>query len=193
MVREGRAAAADAAAEGDAVAEGAAAADGWREGGVFVAEGARVVGDVSLAGSCSVWYNAVIRADEAPVTIGAGSNVQDNAVIHVDEDFPVTLGEGVTVGHAAILHGCSVGDNSLVGMGAIVLDGATVGRDCIVGAGALVTQGTEVPDGHLALGSPARVVRALRPDEVVANRRNAETYVMLAQRELDGGADGRRA
>lgn len=174
MAQEGSAAAGDRGGAG-------------RGSGVFVAEGAHVVGDVTLTDSSSVWYNAVIRADEAPVTIGAGSNVQDNAVVHADEGFPVTLGEGVTVGHGAILHGCAVGDNSLVGMGAIVLDGASIGRDCIVGAGALVTQGTEVPDGHLALGSPARVVRALRPDEVVANRRNAETYVMLAQRRLAAG------
>ncbi len=152
------------------------------ESGAWVAPGARVVGDVTLEPDCSIWYNAVIRADEAPVTIGARTNVQDNAVVHVSAGHPVVLGEGVTVGHGAIVHGCTVGDNSLIGMGSIILDGARIGRDCIIGAGSLVTQDTVIPDGHMAFGSPAKVVRALRDDEVEANRANAASYVELSHR-----------
>lgn len=147
----------------------------------WIAPGAHVSGDVTLGPGCSVWYNAVIRADEGPVTIGANTNVQDCAVIHVSKGCPVTLGEGVTIGHGAIVHGCTVGDNSLVGMGAIVLDGAIIGRDCIVGAGSLVTQGTVVEDGTVVFGSPSRVARRMRDEDVAANRANAAEYVRLSQ------------
>ena len=148
----------------------------------WIAPGAHVLGDVTMGPGCSIWYNAVIRADEAPVTIGANTNVQDCAVIHVSRDCPVTLGEGVTIGHGAIVHGCTVGDNSLVGMGAIVLDGAVIGRDCIVGAGSLVTQGTHIPDGTVAFGSPAKVIRHMRDADVAANQANAAEYVRLASK-----------
>ena len=146
-----------------------------------LAPGAFVLGNATLAEECSVWYNAVVRADEAPISIGARTNVQDCAVVHVSANHPTSIGSGVTIGHGAIVHGCSVGDNTLVGMGAIVLDGARIGNDCIIGAGALVTQGTVIPDGSLAFGSPARVVRALSPQEVEANRANAQEYVRLAR------------
>lgn len=146
----------------------------------WIAPGAHVLGEATLGPESSVWYNAVIRADEAPVTIGARTNVQDCAVIHVSRDCPVVLGEDVTVGHGAIIHGCTVGDNSLIGMGAIVLDGAVVGRDCIVGAGALVTQGTTIPDGSVAFGSPAKVFRHMRDQDIEANHANAAEYVRLA-------------
>lgn len=146
-----------------------------------IAPGAQVLGDVTLGPHCSVWYNAVIRADEAPIVIGATSNIQDCAVIHVSRDHPVVLGEGVTVGHGAIVHGCSVGDNTLIGMGAIVLDGAVVGRDCIVGAGALVTQGMAIPDGSVVVGVPARSIRSMSEEDIAANRANAAEYVRLAQ------------
>ena len=148
----------------------------------WIAPGAHVLGDVTMGPGCSIWYNAVIRADEAPVTIGANTNVQDCAVIHVSRDCPVTLGEGVTIGHGAIVHGCTVGDNSLVGMGAIVLDGAVIGRDCIVGAGSLVTQGTHIPDGTVAFGSPAKVIRHMRDADVAANQANAAEYVRLTSK-----------
>ena len=148
----------------------------------WIAPGAHVLGDVTMGPGCSIWYNAVIRADEAPVTIGANTNVQDCAVIHVSRDCPVTLGEGVTIGHGAIVHGCTVGDNSLVGMGAIVLDGAVIGRDCIVGAGSLVTQGTHIPDGTVAFGSPAKVIRHMRDADIAANQANAAEYVRLASK-----------
>lgn len=148
---------------------------------VRVAPGAHVIGDATLGEHCTVWYNAVIRADEAPVTIGAKTNVQDCAVVHVSTGHPVSIGDGVTIGHGAIVHGCTVGSNSLIGMGAIVLDGAEIGSNCIIGAGALVTQGTRISDGHMAFGSPARVIRPLTEEEIRKNRENAQEYVRLAE------------
>ena len=148
---------------------------------VRIAPGAHVVGDATLGEQCSVWYNAVIRADEAAITIGTETNVQDGAVVHVSAGHPVLIGDGVTIGHGALVHGCTVGSNSLIGMGAIILDGAEVGSNCIVGAGALVTQGTHVPDGYMAFGSPAHVVRPLTKQEVETNRANAREYVRLAE------------
>ena len=148
---------------------------------VCVASGAHVIGDATLAEHCSVWYNAVIRADEAPITIGAHTNIQDCAVVHVSTGHPTSIGEGVTVGHGAIVHGCTVGANTLIGMGAIILDDAEIGRDCIIGAGALVTRGTCIPDGSMAFGNPARVIRSLTDEEIEANRANAAEYVRLAQ------------
>ena len=145
--------------------------------------GAVVSGDVTLEAGVSVWYNSVLRGDLAPIVIGKNSNVQENAVLHIDYDKPCILGEGVTVGHGAILHGCTVGDNTVVGMGAILLSGAQVGRDCIIGAGSLVTGKTVVPDGMLVLGSPARVIRPLTKEEIAHNRENASVYVTLAQKE----------
>lgn len=143
---------------------------------VVVLPGARISGAVTMGKGCSVWYNAVIRGDEEPITVGENTNIQDNAVLHTTEGTPLVVGSGVTVGHSAILHSCTVGDNTLIGMGAIVLDGAVVGSDCIVGAGALVTGGTVIPDGSMAFGSPARVVRPLREDEIAHNRANAAAY-----------------
>ena len=144
---------------------------------VVLLAGARVSGNVTMGKGCSVWYNAVIRGDEQYITVGENTNIQDNAVLHTSHRAPLIVGSGVTVGHSAILHSCTVGDNTLIGMGAIVLDCAEIGRDCIIGAGALVTGGTVVPDGHMVLGSPAKVVRALRPEEIEGNRANAEIYV----------------
>lgn len=155
-----------------------------QETSVRVAATASVSGDVSFGPKASVWHGAVVRADEAPITIGESTNVQDNAVIHVSPQKPVKLGRGVTIGHGAIVHGCEVGDNSLIGMGAIVLDGAVIGRDCIIGAGALVTQGVRIPDGSVAFGNPARVVRPIRPEEIASNRQNAQVYVELASEQL---------
>lgn len=143
---------------------------------VVLLEGARVSGQVTMGRGCSVWYNAVIRGDEAPISVGENTNIQDCAVLHTTEGYPLTVGSGVTVGHSAILHSCAVGDNTLIGMGAIVLDEAVVGRDCIIGAGALVTKGTVIPDGSMAFGSPAKVVRPLTPEEIESNRENARSY-----------------
>ena len=148
---------------------------------VVIALGAHVLGEATLGPRCSVWYNAVVRTDEAPITIGAETNIQDCAVIHVSTGHPTAIGEGVTIGHGAIVHGCTVGNNTLVGMGAIILDGAEIGRDCIIGAGALITKGTRIPDGSMAFGNPARVIRSLGKEEIAANRANAAEYVRLAQ------------
>ena len=142
----------------------------------FVADNTTVLGDVTLGPDSSVFFGAVLRGDRAPITIGAGSNIQDNCVVHVDYDYPVTVGDDVTVGHGAILHGCTVGDNTLIGMGAIVLNGARVGKNCLIGAGALVPQNAEIPDGSLAFGSPARVRSALDEDAVQTLRQAALAY-----------------
>ena len=121
----------------------------------FVAPGAVIRGEVHLAENSSVFYNAVLRGDRAPISIGEGTNIQDNCVVHVEYDLPVTVGKNVTVGHGAILHGCTVGDETLIGMGAIVLNGAQIGKSCLIGAGALVTQNAVIPDGCMAVGSRA--------------------------------------
>lgn len=150
----------------------------------YVAPTAVVEGAVRLGKGCSVWHGAVIRGDEAPIEVGADTNVQDNAVIHVGYGHGTSIGAGVTIGHSAIVHGCTVGDNTLVGMGAIVLNGAQVGRDCIIGAGALVTQDEVIPDGSVAVGSPAKVVRCTKIEEIAANEQNALDYVRLARQAL---------
>lgn len=143
----------------------------------FVAPNATVLGDVTLGANSSVFYGAVLRADVNSIDIGMGSNIQDGCTIHVDPPYPVVIGNGCTVGHGAILHGCAVGDNSLIGMGAIVLNGAQIGKNCIIGAGALVTQNTVIPDGSLVIGSPAKVKRSLTPEEIEGNRQTAENYI----------------
>ena len=147
----------------------------------LVFPGAVIVGDVKVGENCSIWYNAVIRADEDAIVIGDESNVQDNAVLHVTTGLPLTIGKGVTVGHGAILHSCTVGDNSLIGMGATVLDGAVIGRDCIVAAGAVVTPRTVIPDGSMVMGAPAKVKRELTAEEIDSNRVNARVYVDLKE------------
>lgn len=142
----------------------------------YIAPNATVVGDVHIGAGSSVFFGSVLRGDREPITIGEDTNIQDNCVLHTDAGFPIRIGRGCTIGHGAILHGCTIGDNTLVGMGAIVLNGAKIGRDCIIGAGALVPQGMEIPDGSLAFGSPAKVRRALTEEEVRSNRAAAEFY-----------------
>lgn len=142
----------------------------------FVAENATVRGSVTLGANSSVFFGAVLRGDRAPITIGAGTNIQDNCVVHVDYDHPVTVGENVTVGHGAIFHGCTVGDNTLIGMGAIVLNGAKVGSNCLIGAGALVPQNVEIPDGSLAFGSPAKIKGQLDEAAIAELRQAALDY-----------------
>ncbi len=144
---------------------------------VLICEGARVSGDVTLGRGVSVWYNAVLRGDEGAITVGENTNIQDGAVLHEEPH----VGAGGTVGHNAIVHGCTVGDNTLIGMGAIVLNGARIGSDCIVGAGALVTGRMDAPDGSMILGSPAKVVRALTEEEIEGNRRSAQGYLEAAE------------
>ena len=147
---------------------------------VYIADNATLVGDVRLGENVNIWYGAVLRGDCGQITIGDGSNVQDNCVLHEK----VTLGAGCTVGHGAILHGCTIGDNCLIGMGAIVLDGAKIGKDCLVGAGSLVTGKMDAPDGSLILGNPATVVKALKPEQIEATRQNGLHYVALAKQQL---------
>lgn len=148
----------------------------------WVAESAQVVGRVSLGENVSIWFNAVLRGDSDSLTIGAGSNIQDGSVLHADAGFPLVLGENVTVGHQVMLHGCSVGENSLIGIGAVVLNGARIGRNCLVGAGALVTEGKEFPDGSLIIGSPAKAVRELSPEQIAGLKLSALHYVSNGQR-----------
>ena len=143
----------------------------------FVAPNATVRGNVTVGEHCSVFFGAVIRAERDAIQIGEGTNIQDNCVLHVDEGFPMTVGRGCTVGHGAILHGCTVGDNSLIGMGAVVLNGAVIGKNCIIGAGALVPQNAVIPDGSLAVGCPTKVRRAVTEEDIAANRRSAAFYV----------------
>ena len=143
----------------------------------WVAESATVVGRVDLAAGANVWYGAVLRGDNEWITIGERSNIQDGSVLHTDSGMPLTLGDNVTVGHQVMLHGCTVGDGSLIGIQAVVLNGAKIGRHCLVGAGALVTEGKEFPDGSMIIGSPARVVRQLTPAQIEGLRRSAQHYV----------------
>jgi len=152
---------------------------------VFVADSAAVVGDVELGDGASVWYGASMRGDVHWITVGAGSNVQDNATVHVSRGtHPCRIGAGVTIGHNAVVHGCTIEEDVLVGMGAIVLDGAVIGAGSLVGAGALVTGGTLVPPGSLVLGSPGRVVRELSAEEMDRNRANAAHYVRMSRMYL---------
>ncbi len=128
---------------------------------VWIAPGAHVIGRVTLGDRAGIWFGAVLRGDNEPIIVGAGTNIQENSVLHTDWGFPLTIGADCTIGHKAMLHGCSIGDGTLIGMSATVLNGARIGRGCLIGAGALVTEGKEIPDGALVVGSPARVVRML--------------------------------
>ena len=150
--------------------------------GHFVADNATLIGSVRLGDSSSVWYNCVLRGDNDWLVIGARSNIQDGSVLHTDPGIELVVGEGVTVGHMAMLHGCRIGDNALIGIGTTVLNGARIGNNCIVGAHALVTENKEFPDGSLILGSPARVARELSAEEIANIRLSADVYVRNAQR-----------
>ncbi|MFT3955110.1 MAG: gamma carbonic anhydrase family protein [Piscinibacter sp.] len=152
----------------------------------WVADSAQVIGRVDLHEGASVWFGAVLRGDNERITIGRGSNVQDGSVLHSDPGFPLTLGEDVTVGHMVMLHGCTIGDGSLVGIQAVVLNGAKIGRNCLVGAGALVTEGKEFPDGSLIMGSPAKVVRQLSPEQFERVRQGAVHYAEKSARYRKG-------
>lgn len=151
----------------------------------FVASGARIVGDVRLEEGASVWYNAVLRGDSASIVVGARSNLQDNVSVHVDAGHGVVIGTDVSVGHNAVVHGCEIGDGSLIGMGSVVLSGARIGAGCLIAGGAVVLEGTVVPDGSLVAGVPAKVRRALTDDERAGLLRNAETYLRHTTRHAD--------
>jgi carbonic anhydrase/acetyltransferase-like protein (isoleucine patch superfamily) len=154
----------------------------------WVAENATLIGSVVLGNNTSVWFNAVIRADNDVITIGDDSNIQDGAVLHVDMGVPLTIGKGVTVGHQAMLHGCTIGDNSLIGIQAVVLNKAVVGKNCIIGAHALVPEGMQIPDNSLVMGVPAKVVREISPQQAMMLPLSAQHYVFHSQhfaRELE--------
>jgi carbonic anhydrase/acetyltransferase-like protein (isoleucine patch superfamily) len=150
------------------------------DGGAWIAPSAHVVGQVVIAAQCGVWFGAVVRGDNEPIHIGQGSNVQEGAVLHTDPGFSLSIGEGVTIGHQAMLHGCTVGDGCLIGIQAVVMNGAVLGRECLVAAGALITEGKSFPDRSLILGSPAKAVRTLSGGELEALRQSAEVYIAKA-------------
>ena len=149
---------------------------------VLICDGARVSGDVTLGRGVNIWYNAVLRGDDGSITVGEDTNIQDGAVLHEE----TRVGAGCTIGHNAIVHGCSVGDNTLIGMGAVILNGARIGSNCIVGAGALVTGKMDAPDGSMILGNPAKVVRALTEAETAGNQASAQGYLAAAERYRRG-------
>ena len=148
----------------------------------WVAESAQVMGRVTLADGASIWYGAVLRGDNDHIRIGRNSNIQDGSVLHTDHGKPLTVGEGVTVGHQVMLHGCTIGDNSLVGIQSVILNGARIGKNGIVGAGAIVTEGKEFPDGVLIVGAPAKVVRELTAEQIERLQQSSAHYVEQAQR-----------
>jgi carbonic anhydrase/acetyltransferase-like protein (isoleucine patch superfamily) len=156
------------------------------EGDYWIAHNATVLGRVELGSQASIWFSAVLRGDTEPITIGEGSNIQDGAVLHTDAGFPLTVGRNCTIGHQAILHSCTVGDNSLVGMGATVLNAAKIGRNCLIGAKALITEGRTIPDNSLVIGMPGKVVRVLSEDEIEGLTKSALHYAENWKRYVRG-------
>ncbi len=151
----------------------------------WVADSADLIGAVTLAAESSVWWRVVIRADNEPIIIGRRSNIQDGAVLHTDPGYPLTIGEGVTIGHMCMLHGCSIGDSSLIGIGSIILNGAKVGKNCLVGANTLITEGKKIPDNSLVMGSPGNIIREISPEHKVMIKNNAESYVNRWRRYVE--------
>lgn len=143
----------------------------------FVAPSASLIGDVVLKENASVWFNCVIRADNDRITVGENSNIQDGSILHIDAGYPINIAANCTIGHKVMLHGCTIGENTLIGMNAVVLNGAVIGKNCIIGANALITEGTEIPDGSMALGSPAKVVKTLPEEAYELLKKGAEHYV----------------
>ena len=146
------------------------------DGDAWVAPGCHVVGDVTMAAGASVWFGAALRGDNEVIAVGAGSNIQENCVLHTDMGFPLTIGAGCTIGHKAMLHGCTIGENSLIGMGATVLNGAVIGKNCLIGAGALISEGKEIPDGSLVMGMPGKVVRQMTLEDQARIEAGAAGY-----------------
>ncbi len=155
------------------------------EKNIYLAPGAYIIGDVTLGKDVGIWYNAVVRGDTGSIFIGDGSNVQDNCTLHTDAGHSIHIGRGVSIGHGAIVHGCTVGDNSVVGMGSILLNGCVVGRNCIIGAGALITGKMNIPDNSVVVGNPGRILRQMTEEEVAANRKNAAHYLDLKRAALE--------
>jgi carbonic anhydrase/acetyltransferase-like protein (isoleucine patch superfamily) len=152
----------------------------------WIAPDAQIVGRVRLGAECSVWFGVVLRGDNEYLTFGAGTNLQENVVCHSDPGFPLTVGAGCTIGHKAMLHGCTIGDGSLIGMGATVLNGAVIGQNCLIGAGALVTEGKEIPDRSLVVGTPGKVIRTLSDEDVAGLARTAQGYIAKMRLFRDG-------
>lgn len=148
----------------------------------YVAPGAHLIGSVVLEAGASVWFNVVLRGDNDELRVGERSNVQDNSVLHTDDGIPLTIGRGCTIGHMVMLHGCSIGDNTLVGIGSVILNRARIGANCLIGARSLITEGKEIPDNSMVMGSPAKVVRTLTPEEVQRLQWSAQVYVDNAKR-----------
>ena len=155
----------------------------------WIAPTAVLVGRILVGAEVGIWFGVVARGDNEPISIGARSNVQENAVLHTDMGFPLVIGAGCTIGHKAMLHGCKIGDNTLIGMGATVLNGARIGNNCLIGAGALITEGKEIPDGSLVVGAPGKVIRALDADAIQRLRNSADGYVRNARRFAMGMVD----
>ena len=165
------------------------ALDGVRptvDASAWVAPTASVMGNVQLDAESSVWFGAVLRGDNEPIIVGARSNIQDNSVLHTDPGMPLTIGEGVIVGHRVMLHGCTIGDNSLIGIGATVLNGAKIGKNCLIGAHALITEGKEIPDNSMVVGAPGKIIRTLNEQQIAMLRLNADVYVANAKRFASG-------
>jgi carbonic anhydrase/acetyltransferase-like protein (isoleucine patch superfamily) len=156
------------------------------DGDFWVAPDANLIGKVSLQTGVSVWFGATLRGDNELIFIGAGSNIQENSVLHTDMGFPLTIGKNCTIGHKAMLHGCTIGSNSLIGMGATVLNGARIGKNCLIGAGALITEGKEIPDGSLVMGMPGKLVRELSQSEIQGLTASALHYQENMRRFRDG-------
>jgi carbonic anhydrase/acetyltransferase-like protein (isoleucine patch superfamily) len=152
----------------------------------WVAPNAQVMGKVTIEAGVGIWFGAVLRGDNELILIGEGSNIQENTVIHTDPNYPATIGENCTIGHSAIIHGCTIGDNSLIGMGATVLNGAVIGKNCLIGAGALVTEGKIIPDGSLVMGMPAKAVRDLSAEAIDGLTSSALRYQSNMRRFRDG-------
>jgi carbonic anhydrase/acetyltransferase-like protein (isoleucine patch superfamily) len=147
-----------------------------RNGKNWIADSAKVIGDIHLKNDCSIWFGAVLRGDIEKITIGEGTNVQDNSVVHTDDGCECIVGSGVTVGHMVILHGCSIKDDSLIGMGATILNNAKIGKNCIIGANSLITENKEIPDRSLVMGSPGKIIREVTDQEIEAIKENARRY-----------------
>ena len=156
------------------------------DGDAWIAPGTHVMGKVTLAQGSSVGFGTTIRGDNDPIVVGAGSNIQENCVLHTDPGCPLTIGTNCTIGHKAMLHGCTIGDNSLIGMGATVLNGAVIGENCLIGAGALITEGKVIPDGSLVMGAPGKVVRTLDADAIAGLTQSAKHYQQNAARFRNG-------
>lgn len=152
------------------------------DGSAWVAPSSFVIGDVRLGRDCGVWFHSVLRGDNEPIIIGERTNLQEAAILHTDMGFPLRVGAGCTIGHRALLHGCIIGDNTLIGMGAMIMNGAKIGNNCLIGANALITEGKEVEDGSLMVGAPAKFIRKLKDDEIKGLRESAAHYVSAMQR-----------